>query len=218
MIEAIFQPGIEDYLESVSVRENSYAQALRQHTLAHVDQVQMMSTPVQAQFLAFLITLLGAKRVIEVGVYTGYATLQMAQALPDDGIIMACDKNARWPNEGRPFWQQAGVAEKIQLQLAPALETLQLLLDEGHGSSFDMIFVDADKIHYPQYYVLALQLVRSGGLMVFDNALWVGRLVAEQSNPATKAVHQLNHLVSKDDRVNSTLLSVGAGMLLIQRR
>ena len=150
--------------------------------------------------------------------YTGYATLQMAQAMPDDGIIMACDKNDRWPNEGRPFWQQAGVTEKIQLQIAPGLETLQLLLDEGHGASFDMIFVDADKIHYPQYYELALQLVRPGGLMVFDNALWVGRLVAEQSNPATKAVHRLNQLVGKDERVNSTLLSVGAGMLLIQRR
>ena len=213
MVEAIDQPLIDLF-----VHETQAQRALRQVTTQKVEQHQMMTTPEQVQFLQFLLKLIEAKWAIEVGVFTGYGSLAIAQALPANGKLIACDHNKEWPSIGKPYWQQAGVADKIDLHIAPALETLQVLLDEGCEGRFDFVFIDADKIHYAEYGALAYRLLRKGGLIVFDNVFWVGdQRAVERKVPATRAVANLLTSYSQDDRYETTLIPIGQGMLLAKK-
>ena len=207
-----------EYLLSVSLREPDMLRRLRQETAALPD-ARMQIAPEQGQFMALLVRLMGARRCLEVGVFTGYSSLVVALALPDDGRIVACDVSEEWTGVARRYWAEAGVAYKIDLRLAPALETLTGLLSAGEAGSFDFAFLDADQENYLRYYELALELVRPGGLIVADNTLWSGR-VADQGNTeaATTALRRFNEHLHGDQRVDLSLVSIGDGLTLARKR
>jgi caffeoyl-CoA O-methyltransferase len=179
---------------------------------------RMQVSPEQGQFMALLVELIGARTALEVGVFTGYSSLRVALALPDDGAIVACDVSERWTDIGRRYWKEAGVEHKIDLRIAPAVETLDALLDEGRSSSFDFAFIDADKENYAEYYERCLTLVRPRGLVAIDNTLWSGA-VADVSDEGddTIAIRALNEHIYADDRVTMSLLPVGDGLTLAVR-
>ncbi|HEX9923031.1 MAG TPA: class I SAM-dependent methyltransferase [Anaerolineae bacterium] len=207
-----------DYLISVSLRESDALRRLRAET-ATLERASMQMSPDTGQFLAFLIKLIGAKRVIEVGVFTGYSSLAMSLALPDDGQLIACDVSDEWTAIGRRYWQEAGVNHKIDLRLAPAVQTLQQLIDEGHQNSFDFIFIDADKPNYDTYYEQAYNLVRSGGLICIDNVLWHGRVLDEsRQDEGTQAIRVLNKKLYTDERVDLSLVPIGDGVTILRKR
>lgn len=207
-----------DYLLSVSLREPDLLRRLRAET-ASLERASMQISPDTGQFLAFLIKLTGAKRVIELGVFTGYSALAMALALPDDGQLIACDVSTEWTAIGRRYWQEAGVNHKIDLRLAPAVQTLQQLIDEGQQNSFDFIFIDADKSSYGTYYEQAYRLVRPGGLIGIDNVLWHGRILDEsRQDEDTQAIRALNKKLHTDERVDLSLVSIGDGVTLLRKR
>lgn len=205
------------YLLAMGLREPEVLQRLREATEAEELSV-MRSAPEQGQLMAMLIQLTGARRVIEVGTYTGYATLWMALSLPDDGEIVTCDISARWSSVARSFWEQAGVIEKISLHLRPAIETLDALL-ESEGASFDFAFIDADKENYQQYFERCLQLIRAGGLIVIDNVLWGGSVIDEANqSAATQAIRAFNLKLQSDERVDLVMLPVADGVSLAVKR
>jgi predicted O-methyltransferase YrrM len=203
-----------DYLLSVSLREPELLARLRAET-AEDPMARMQVSPEQGQFMALLVELIGARTALEVGVFTGYSSLRVALALPDDGAIVACDVSERWTDIGRRYWKEAGVEHKIDLRIAPAVETLDALLDEGRSSSFDFAFIDADKENYAEYYERCLTLVRPRGLVAIDNTLWSGA-VADVSDEGddTIAIRALNEHIYADDRVTMSLLPVGDGLTL----
>ena len=206
-----------EYILSVSLREPEVLARLRAETLQQPMSV-MLSAPEQGQFLALLVQLTGARKCLEVGVYTGYSTLWVALALPHDGSVLACDVSEKWTAIARRYWEEAGVAERIDLQLAPALETLERLLAADQAGSFDFAFIDADKENYPDYYERSLQLLRPGGLMVIDNTLWSGAVAdTTRQDPETCAIRALNDLVHADDRVQMSLLPVADGLTLARK-
>ncbi len=196
-----------DYLLSVSLREPGVLRRLRAETAG------------DAMARMLLVQLMGARRCLEVGVYTGYSTLWVAQALPPDGRIVACDISEEWTSIARRYWAEAGVAGCIDLQLAPALETLQGLIDAGQGGSFDFAFIDADKENYANYYAAVLELLRPGGLMAIDNTLWSGDVADPAKQDAdTRAIRSLNRQVHADRRVMMSLLPVADGLTLALKR
>jgi predicted O-methyltransferase YrrM len=207
-----------DYMNSVSLREAPCLLALRQETAA-MTQHRMQISPEQGQFMALLVRLAGARRCLEVGVFTGYSSLVTALALPDDGMIVACDVSEEWTAIARRHWQGAGVARKIDLRLAPALVTLDaLLLTEGEGG-FDFAFIDADKGGYLGYYERALRLLRPGGLMLVDNTLWSGRVAdPEVADEDTVALRHFNEHLHRDARVDLSLVPIGDGLTLARKR
>lgn len=207
-----------DYLLSVSLREHPVLRRLRDYT-ATIPYSNMQIAPEQGQFMALLVQLMGARRTIEVGVFTGYSALAVALVLPDDGQVIACDISEKWTNKAREFWQQAGVAAKIDLRLAPALETLDALLAEGQAGSFDFAFIDADKESYIPYYERLLQLMRPGGLITVDNVLWEGQ-VADPAEDAddTLAIRAFNEHLRNDERVSLSLVPIGDGLTLALKR
>ena len=206
-----------EYILSVSLREPEVLARLRAETLQQAMSV-MLSAPEQGQFMALLVQLTGAQKCLEVGVYTGYSTLWVALALPHDGSVLACDVSEKWTAIARRYWEEAGVAERIDLQLAPALETLERLLAADQAGSFDFAFIDADKENYPDYYERTLQLLRPGGLMVIDNTLWSGAVAdTTRQDPETCAIRALNDLVHADDRVQMSLLPVADGLTLARK-
>jgi len=209
---------VYDYLLSHGLREPDILQQLRAATEKEELSV-MRSAPEQGQFMAMLLRLMGAKRILEIGTYTGYATLWMALALPDDGKVVSCDISKQWTSVGQRFWATAGVKHKIDLRLQPALTTLQTLLDDGAQESFDFAFIDADKINYQAYFEACLQLIRPGGLVVIDNVLWGGS-VLEVSNreDSTKAIRTFNQNLHEDQRVDIVMLPVADGITLAQKR
>lgn len=209
--------GLYDYVLNSSLRESSVLTALRAET-ATLPLAVMQIAPEQGQFMAMLIKLLGARRAIEVGVYTGYSALAVADALPDDGLLIACDINADTAAIAQRYWQQAGVAHKVDLRLAPAAETLQALLDEGQAGSFDFAFIDADKTGYRDYYELCLALLRPGGLVVVDNVLWGGAVLNTQIDDDTRAIQDFNAQLRDDRRVDLSMLPVADGLSLIRKR
>lgn len=210
---------VYEYLVQVSVRETPIQVELREYTLAHEKQAHMMTAPEQVQFLAFLIKLMNAKQVIEVGVYTGYATLAMALVLSEKGQLIACDIDKRVTQIGEQFWEKANVNNRIDLRIASGLKTLQQLLDKGQADTFDLIFIDADKQNYQKYYELALQLIHSGGLIIFDNVLAIGSgFVHEKASSATQAIAKLNDNLKNDKRVDITMLPISEGMTLVRKR
>lgn len=211
-------PQLYQYLLSVSLREAPILKALREKT-AQLSGHEMQISPEQGQFMALIVELIGAKKTLEIGVYTGYSSLVVALALPAGGQIIACDINTETSNIAKSFWQKAGVAEKIELKLAPALETLDQLIMQGETNTFDFVFIDADKQNYSNYYERSLSLVRPGGLIIIDNVLWSGRVADSKNHDRqTEAIRQLNQKISKDKHVSMSLLPLGDGLTLVRKR
>lgn len=205
-----------EYMLDVSLREHPVLQKLREDT-AKMMLANMQSSPEQAQFLQFLVRVLRAETVLELGTFTGYSALAMALALPAHGKLITCDSNAEWTKHAHVFWQEAAQSEKIELRLAPALQTLQELVDEGATSSFDFIFIDADKTNYVNYYELSLQLIKPCGVIAIDNVFWGEKVVDEQENRGqTREIRRLNSLIKADKRVNTSLLPIADGLFLVQ--
>jgi len=207
-----------EYLLAVSLREPDLLRQLRQET-ATDPLARMQISPEQGQFMGLLARLMGARRCLEIGVFTGYSSLALALALPDDARIVACDVSEEWTSVARRYWAAAGVAHKIDLRLAPALETMAGLLAAGEAGRFDFAFLDADKENYPSYYELALELLRPGGLLVADNTLWSGR-VADPANTeaTTEALRRFNEQLHRDERVDLSLVPIGDGLTLARKR
>lgn len=207
-------PKLYDYLLKLSLREPEVLQKLREQT-QKMSTSRMQISPEQGQFMRLLIELMGAKKTLDIGVFTGYSALSVALSLPSDGVVVGCDINGEWTGIARRFWEMAGVDHKIDLRLAPAVETLQNLLDEGGANTFDFAFIDADKINYMNYYNLAMQLVRPGGLIAIDNVLWDGDVIDPTINDAdTVCIREVNAAVFQDDRVTLSMLPIGDGLTL----
>lgn len=214
--------GLDDrlynYLLSVSLREPEILRQLRQETNNHPSALMQIS-PEQGQFMALLVQLLGAKKTLEVGVFTGYSSLSVALTLPPDGKIIACDVSEEYTAIARRYWQKAGVADKIDLHIAPALETLDRLLADKQAETFDFAFIDADKVNYEEYYERSLQLVRPGGLIAIDNVLWGGKIADTQiQDSSTLAIRALNQKLHHDERVTLSLIPIGDGLTLALKR
>jgi caffeoyl-CoA O-methyltransferase len=179
----------------------------------------MQIGPEQGQFMALLVELIGARSALEVGTFTGYSALAVARALPDDGRLIACDVSAEWTSIGRPYWEEAGVAHKIDLRLAPAIETLDALLGEGRAETFDFVFIDADKTGYDAYYERALSLIHPGGLITLDNTLWEAKVVdPEITDTDTEAIRAINKKLAADERVTLSMVPIGDGLTLARKR
>ena len=206
-----------EYLLSVSLREPELLAELRAEAATR-PEVQLQIAPEQGQFMALLARLMGARRCLEIGVFTGYSSLAMALALPDDGHIVACDVSEEWTAVARRFWRRAGVEHKIELRLAPALDTLDALLADGAASTFDFVFLDADKQNYPAYYQRIYPLLRPGGLLAIDNTLWSGRLLdPRERDPETEGIRRLNDQLLRDARVDLSLLPLADGLTLVRK-
>jgi predicted O-methyltransferase YrrM len=200
------------------VRESDLLARLRQET-AKLPRAVMQVAPEQGQLLKLLIQLTAARRVLEIGVFTGYSSLCMAEAMPPGGKLVACDHNEEWTTIARRYWREAGVLDRIDLQLGPALETLQKLNDGGETGSFDLIFIDADKTNYRNYFEQSLQLVRAGGLIVVDNVLWGGSVVSDDDqSPDTVAIREFNRNLHEDSRIDLSLVPIGDGLSLARKR
>ncbi|MFO1205970.1 MAG: class I SAM-dependent methyltransferase [Burkholderiales bacterium] len=207
-----------DYFASVSLREADILRRLRDET-ATLPRATMQIAPEQGQFLALLVQLTGARRCLEVGVFTGYSALCVAAALPADGSVVACDVSEEWTAVARRYWEEAGVAERIEIKLAPAVETLDRLLANGQSGTFDFAFIDADKPNYLNYFERSLRLVRQGGLIAVDNTLWYGR-VADPTNhdEDTEAIRSFNRSLHADARIDLSLVPIGDGVTLARKR
>jgi predicted O-methyltransferase YrrM len=205
------------YLLAHSLREHPAQAALREATKP-LPQGGMQIGPEQGQFMALLVRLIGARRAIEVGVFTGYSALTVALALPDDGRLLACDISDEYTRIGRPYWQAAGVMHKIDLQLAPARQTLDAKLAAGEAGQYDFAFIDADKPAYDDYYERCLELIRPGGLIAIDNVLWSGAVARAAKTADTAALQALNDKLHYDERIDLSLLPIGDGVTLARKR
>jgi predicted O-methyltransferase YrrM len=210
-------PLLYDYLLGHSLREDPLLAQLR-HETAKMSTGKMQIAPEQGQFMAFLVQLLGAKKTLDIGVFTGYSALVVAKALPPKSKVIACDINIEWTKIARKYWQLAGQDQKIELRLAPAVDTLNQLLKNGEGETYDFIFIDADKQNYENYYELALQLVRKGGVIAIDNVLWGGRVSdLSENDENTLAIRNLNNKIVTDSRVNLTMIPIADGLSLVRK-
>jgi predicted O-methyltransferase YrrM len=210
---------VYEYLLRVSLREPDVLARLREETQAFApNDARMQVSPEQAQFMALLIELIGARRVLELGTFTGYSALRMALALPPDGRLVTCDVDDGWTAVARRYWRDAGVAHKIDLRLGRALGTIDTLLSAGAADSFDFAFIDADKQEYGAYYERCLRLVRPGGLVAVDNVLWSGQVVdAATTDADTRALQELNAALCADQRISMSLLPIGDGLTLARK-
>jgi predicted O-methyltransferase YrrM len=206
------------YLVEVGVREHEVLRRLREETAA-LPESRMQIAPEEGAFLALLVRILEARKVLEVGTFTGYSSTAMALALPADGRIICCDLSKEWTDVARRAWADAGVADRVDLRLGPALETLEQLLAAGEAGSFDLAFIDADKANYAGYYEAALRLVRKGGVIAIDNVLWSGRVAdPEVTDDDTNAIRALNDAIASDDRVDVAMLPLADGVTLARVR
>ncbi len=204
-----------DYLCEVSVNESELLRQLREET-AQIEFAVMQISPEQGQFMALLIKLMGAKRAIEIGTFTGYSSICVAGAMADDGKLICCDISPQWTDIAEKYWALAELENKISLYSQPAEQTLQLLLDEGAENTFDFVFIDADKQNYIKYYEMALRLLRKGGIIAVDNTLWSGAVAdPENTEPGTRAIRRFNEMISQDKRVSTSLVTIGDGLTLI---
>lgn len=206
------------YLLNTSVREPEIAQRLRDET-QRLENAQMQIGPDQGQFMQLLVQVLRAQKTLEVGVFTGYSALWVALGLPDNGQIIACDISEEYTAVARRYWKQAGVDQKIDLRLGPALQTLDELVKTGQAGSFDFAFIDADKTNYENYYERALQLLRIGGLIAVDNTIWSGKVAdPKEQDEDTVAIRKLNEKLLNDERISLSMLTVGDGLSLAMKR
>lgn len=206
------------YLLSVSLRDDPLRARLRQET-ARDDMARMLSAPEQGQLMALLVKLIGARKALEIGVYTGYSALCVAGALPADGRLVACDIDETWTAVAQRYWKEAGLDDRIELRLAPALETLDALIAHGESGSFDFAFIDADKENYGGYYERALTLLRPGGLIAVDNTLWSGQVADPACQDAdTRAIRAFNEALHRDTRVDISLIPIADGLTLAMKR
>jgi predicted O-methyltransferase YrrM len=217
-LQTPISPELAAYIRSVSLREPDLLRRLREETAGRAD-AGMQVSPEQGQFLGMLVRLMGARSALEVGVFTGLSSLHMALAMPPEGRLIACDVNAESTAIAQGYWRAAGVAEKIELRLAPAIDTLDALLAEGTAGHFDFAFVDADKENYGHYYERVLKLLRPGGLAAFDNVLWHGSVTddAVQTTDA-RAIREFNAKLHRDERVWLSLVPIGDGLTLTLKR
>ncbi len=207
-------PELYTYLQKISLREPEVLQRLREETSTHPLK-RMQIAPEQGQFMAFLVKLIQAQKILEIGVFTGYSSVSMALALPPTGKLVACDQDPEATTIARRYWEAAGVNDRIEFHLRPALETMQYLLDQGEAATFDLVFIDADKRNYDRYYELSLQLLRSGGLILVDNVLWSGRVIdPEVTDPQTEAIRSFNQKLITDDRISLSVLPLADGLTL----
>jgi len=206
------------YLLEHSLRETPLMRELRDITAGH-ELARMQIAPEQGQLMALLVELIGARSAIEIGTFTGYSALCLAQALPPDGRLICCDLSAEWTAIGIPFWERAGVRERIDLRIGPALETLDGLLGDGEEGRFDLAFIDADKTNYLAYYERCVALLRPGGLVMLDNTLWGGAVADPTDQDAdTLALRELNDRLHDDARVSISLVPIGDGLTLARKR
>jgi predicted O-methyltransferase YrrM len=213
----IEQP-LYDYLLSVSLTESEVLQQLRVETSTMSNAI-MQIAPEQGQFMALLVRLMGAKKALEVGVFTGYSSLCVAIALPEDGKLVACDISDEYTSVARRYWDRAGVGKKIDLKIAPAIETLDKLLANGESETFDFAFIDADKSNYYKYYDRALKLIRSGGLIAVDNVLWSGAVAdPEIRDNRTNKIREFNQKLHEDERVTISLVPIADGLTLALKK
>ncbi len=211
-------PILYDYLLTTSCREPESFKQIRNDT-AQLKQAKMQIAPDQGQFMALLLKLMNAKKALEIGVFTGYSALWIASGLPADGKLIACEINEEWAKLASANWHKAGLAEKIDLRLAPALITLKELVASAQAGTFDFIFIDADKPNQEAYYELALQLVRPGGLILLDNTLWYGKVADKMINDnTTQLIRELNVKLHQDERVDISLIAIGDGLMLARKR
>ncbi len=214
----VLNDALYEYLLSVSLREPDVLCRLREET-AKMPQYNMQISPEQGQFMALLVELTGARKCLEVGTFTGYSTLSVALALPEDGQIVACDISEEFTSRAKPYWQEAGVAGKIDLRLGPALETLDALIADGESGAFDFAFIDADKVNYQGYFQRALDLIRRGGLILVDNVLWSGAVVdPARDDEDTEAIRAFNQACAGDPRISLSLVPIGDGLTLARKR
>ena len=214
---AYIEESIYSYLLENSLRELPVLKKLREET-QKMPLGRMQISPDQGQFMAMLVRLIVPKNIVEVGTFTGYSSLVMALALPENGKIVACDISEKFTRKARRFWKEAGVANKIALRLGHARETLEMMLNEGLSGTFDMAFIDADKENYKIYYEKCLELLRPGGLMLIDNVLWYGRPAdPDASDVDTVSIREFNKFLYKDPRVDISLLSMGDGLTLARK-
>jgi predicted O-methyltransferase YrrM len=213
MTEALY-----GHLLKTTLREPALLARLRAETAA-LPSAGMQISPEQGQLMGLLIELIGARRTLEVGVFTGYSSTVVALALPADGRLVACDVSAEWTDVARRYWREAGVESKIELHVRPALQTLDALLAAGQAGSFDFAFIDADKTSYDAYYERCLTLLRVGGLLAVDNTLWSGAVSDEaDQRETTRAIRALNVKIAADARVTTSLIPIGDGLYLARKR
>ena len=217
-LQTLINEELAVYIRGVSLREPEILRRLREETAQRPD-AHMQLSPEQGQFLGMLVRLMGARRALEAGVYTGLSSLHVALSLPRDGRLIACDVDAESTAIARRYWREAGVADKIDLRIGPAADTLDALLQEGAAGSFDFTLVDADKESYQRYYELVLKLLRPGGLVAFDNVLWHGTVIDDSVQDAdTRAIREFNAKLHGDDRIWLSLVPLGDGLTLALKR
>lgn|GEM_PF-473906 len=219
----LLQDDVHEYLHTLNALGSKQSKGvvddalhdLYEASISNTQFPQWVSSPDQVQLLRLLIKLSSAKKAIEIGVYTGYASLAIADALGIGGELIACDKTDEWVQLGVPYWKKSGLDNRITLRIAAAIDSLSEMITQGREGEFDFVFIDADKINYMLYYEAALTLLKNGGIVVIDNALFLGReYVSNHAVPATRSVHALNEFIMQDERVNVSCLPVGTGMLL----
>jgi predicted O-methyltransferase YrrM len=209
---------LRDYVLSVSLREHELLRRLRAETSA-LTQAGMQISPEQGQLMALIASMVGVRRGLEIGTFTGYSSLAVALTMPADGRLICCDTSDEWTRVARRYWREAGVEDRIDLRLAPALDTLDALIADGQAGTFDYAFVDADKGNYPAYHERCVHLVRSGGVILYDNVLWSGRVIdATDDTVDTAAIRALNERLHDDPRVDLSLIPIGDGLTLCRRR
>jgi caffeoyl-CoA O-methyltransferase len=207
-----------DYMKRVSLREPDLLRRLREETSRDPMHIMQIS-PEQGQLMALLVKVMGARRTLEIGVYTGYSSTCVGMALPDDGKVVACDVSLEWTTIARRYWNEAGLAGKVDLYLAPALQTLDLLVRNGASGTFDFAFIDADKENYDGYYEGCLRLLRPGGVLAIDNVFWDGRVAQKgPADEATAAIQALNEKIRGDERVDPSMIPIGDGLTLARKR
>ncbi len=209
---------LRKYMLDVSFRDDEILKQLRKETLK-LKEAQMQISPEQGAFLSILIKLLNAKKTLDIGVFTGYSALVVARELPDDGLVVACDTSIEWTSIAKKYWKLAGVDNKVNLSLAPAKKTLEELIEDGQGATYDFSFIDADKINYQSYYENSLILIKRGGIIAIDNVLWSGKVIDENDfEPATRAIRLFNEKLYQDNRVSISMIPIGDGLTLAYKK
>lgn len=207
-----------DYTLTTWLRDSDLKRRLREET-AKLTAGGMQIGPDQGQLMALLVKSIGARRIVEIGTFTGYSALCMAEAMPEDGQLIACDVSAEWTAIARRYWQEAGVADRIDLRLGAATDTLYRLLGDGQNGAFDLAFIDADKANYERYYESCLLLLRKGGLILIDNVLWGGSVMdPNKTDDDTVAIRELNLKLRDDDRIDLALIPTGDGLTIARKR